>query len=125
MKFEIAAPNSRLQINAYGPDGIQIGSRLIATPFIIHADAVYEDLLPTHLEQLTLAHVESWARLDIDIFIIGTGSKQVFLDQLCITRLHAQKIGCEVMDTAAACRCYNVLTSEERAVAAALFPLRS
>ena len=32
-------------------------------------------------------------------------------------------IGCETMDTAAACRSYNVLIAESRSVAAALFML--
>jgi uncharacterized protein len=33
-------------------------------------------------------------------------------------------VGCEIMDTAAACRCYNVLLAESRSVAAALFSIR-
>jgi uncharacterized protein len=35
--------------------------------------------------------------------------------------LMQQRIGFEVMDTAAACRTYNILMSEGRRVAAALF----
>ena len=34
--------------------------------------------------------------------------------------LYEQRIGVEVMDTAAACRTYNVLVTEGRSVAAAL-----
>jgi uncharacterized protein len=37
-----------------------------------------------------------------------------------LARLAAQNIGIEVMDTAAACRTYNVLASENRKVAAIL-----
>jgi uncharacterized protein len=39
-----------------------------------------------------------------------------------LSGLIAQRIGVESMDTAAACRTYNVLVSERRTVVAALLP---
>lgn len=54
------------------------------------------------------------------IIIIGTGSQMVALDPQIIAAVQSQKVGIEVMDTAAAVRTFNVLISEGRNVAAGL-----
>jgi len=55
-----------------------------------------------------------------EVLLIGTGPRQVFPDRALLAPLHAARVGFEVMDTAAACRTYNVLVGEGREVAAAL-----
>ena len=60
------------------------------------------------------------ARLEVEILLIGTGETQRFPDAATLRPLIDAKIGYEVMDTAAACRTYNILVAEDRLVAAAL-----
>lgn len=55
-----------------------------------------------------------------EVVLLGTGARQQFPDPVLLGILHAQRIGVEVMDTAAACRTFNVLVTEGRPVAAAL-----
>jgi uncharacterized protein len=57
---------------------------------------------------------------DVTVLLIGTGVRLVPVPAELRVRLRAHGIGVEAMDTGAACRTFNVLLSEERAVAAAL-----
>ena len=56
-------------------------------------------------------------RLEVNVHVV-TGSSSSMQNMIaCVNRA-----GVEVMDTSAACRTYNVLAQEDRAVAALLFP---
>ena len=56
----------------------------------------------------------------VDILLIGCGASAVPLDAALREVLREKGIGTEIMDTGAACRTFNVLVAEDRAVAAAL-----
>ena len=55
-----------------------------------------------------------------EIVLIGSGEKQIFPEGDLIYQFMKQGIGCEVMDSAAACRTYNILLGESRNIAAAI-----
>ena len=69
---------------------------------------------------LTEAHLASLAALTGTVLLLGTGVRQRFPAPPLLRPLVAAGIGVEVMDTGAACRTYNILVAEGRAVAAAL-----
>jgi uncharacterized protein len=52
--------------------------------------------------------------------IFGSGVRLRFANPRLLEPLMARRIGVETMDTSAACRTYNVLLAEGRAVVAAL-----
>jgi len=52
--------------------------------------------------------------------LLGTGPSQRFPDPPLYAELYRSRVGFEIMDTGAACRTYNVLVGEGRAVVAAL-----
>lgn len=54
------------------------------------------------------------------VVLIGTGARQYFPAPSVLRRLIEAKIGFEVMNTGAACRTYNLLAAEGRAVLAVL-----
>lgn len=56
------------------------------------------------------------------LVIFGSGSRISFPRQEWLRSLIQARVGIETMDTAAACRTYNVLASERRRVVAALLP---
>ena len=60
------------------------------------------------------------AKLDIEVAIFGSGARIRFPRPAWLKSLAEARIGLETMDTAAACRTYNVLVSEGRSVVAAL-----
>lgn len=67
-----------------------------------------------------MAHFESLSLLNIELVIFGSGLRNRFAQPQWLQPLIAKRIGIESMDTAAACRTYNVLVAEGRRVAAAL-----
>jgi uncharacterized protein len=74
--------------------------------------ARFEELAASHFEQLLL--------LKPELVIFGSGSRLRFVAPGLQRSLIERRIGVETMDTAAACRTFNVLASEGRSVAAAL-----
>ena len=57
-----------------------------------------------------------------ELVIYGSGARLRFPSPAWMRALHGARIGVETMDTGAACRTYNVLAAEGRAVVAALLP---
>ena len=107
-------------IRAYAPGRVNVSDTLLTKSFIVAADRLVEDWPPQRFEELTLAHLEAALALEPDILIIGTGDRQRFLPGEMLAALNRGALGVEVMDTAAACRTYNVLLSEDRKVVAAI-----
>jgi len=71
-------------------------------------------------EEITQEHFESVIALAPELVIFGSGTRLRFPAPALLRGLIERRIGVETMDTAAACRTYNVLASEGRSVVAAL-----
>jgi len=74
----------------------------------------------TRFEDLTEAHFAHILELKPELVVFGSGSKIRFASPALYRGLIQARIGIETMDIGAACRTYNVLASEGRAVLAAL-----
>ena len=75
-------------------------------------DMVFDALATEHLTQL--------AAFSCDVLLLGTGLRQRFPSPALLRPLIESGRGFEIMDTAAACRTYNILVGEGRIVLAAL-----
>jgi uncharacterized protein len=75
---------------------------------------------PQSLEDLRVEHFCRILELRPGCVIFGSGQRFQFPQAALLAPLTDANIGVEVMDTAAACRTYNVLMAEGRKVAAAL-----
>lgn len=73
-----------------------------------------------NLADLTAKHFEQLLPLTPELVLFGSGAQHAFVHPSLYKELIAKRIGLETMDTAAACRTYNVLISEGRKVVAAL-----
>lgn len=71
-------------------------------------------------EGLTMADFDRLIELQPELVIFGSGAKLRFVSPGLLRTLMSRRIGIETMDTAAACRTYNVLAGESRRVVAAL-----
>ena len=71
-------------------------------------------------DTLTAEHFERIAALGPELVIFGSGARLRFVHPSLLRALIERRIGVETMDTPAACRTYNVLAGERRAVVAAL-----
>jgi len=75
---------------------------------------------PQNIDDLREEDVQALAELKPEVAIIGTGASLKWPERALLKPLIDAGIGYEIMDTAAACRTYNVLSYEGRNVAAAL-----
>lgn len=122
MKFSLEAQHRGHVVRGYEAGQILIDNKRYATSVLLmdkHLDAEWG---PTNSRDLTEAHVAEIADLEPDVVIVGTGVEQLFPTVGVFARLIDAGIGFEVMDTAAACRTYTVLTAEGRRVLGAFFP---
>jgi uncharacterized protein len=108
-------------VSAYSATDVRIGEKLIQHSCVVTAQELIVDFRPQTLDELTIADLERVFALDPEIVIIGSGPRQRFPDYSLMGAVLSRGIGCEVMDTGAACRTYNVLVSEDRRAAAVLF----
>ena len=106
-------------IRAYEPGEIRITERVIRTNCIVTADSLLEWSVQS-IAALTPADLEPLLAMKPEIVILGSGATQVFPEPAIMGALLSRGIGCEVMNTGAACRTYNVLVSEDRRAVAAL-----
>jgi uncharacterized protein len=120
MKLQLENPAGTNLIRSYGAGQLRIGETVHSTSVIVTAHALIAPWRPRAVQDLAVADLEPLLGLGPAVVLLGTGAKQQFPEPLVLRILFEQQIGVEVMDTAAACRTYNVLVAEGRNVAAAL-----
>ncbi|MHB1221063.1 MAG: Mth938-like domain-containing protein [Gammaproteobacteria bacterium] len=119
-QLDLDQNNAKYQIRGYQPGLMQINEQMLTQSLIVTPNQLIENWSPQTIEELTAEHLKMITDLKPDILLIGTGSKHVLLKTDIYGELVNQGIGVEVMSTAAACRTFNALASEDRKVAAAL-----
>ena len=88
--------------------------------FIMTPGQLIRDWEPNGLDDLAADHFQVLLELRPEVVLLGTGETLQFPDMVIMSSFMEQGIGFEVMNTAAACRTYNILMNEGRKVAAAL-----
>ena len=109
-------PKSSNTITSYGPGWIKISQSKIVKPCAVTRSTLSVDSLPNNIMDLNIQNIEPIVSSNPEVVIIGTGKKQLFLDKKISSTLANRRIGVEYMDTAAACRSFNILLAEERSV---------
>jgi uncharacterized protein len=107
-------------IDSYQEGGFEVNKTRYESSLIIAPHSPVELWRPRYLAELTAADLTSLLELKPTILILGTGKTFAFPSMDLLAPFYAAKIGIEVMDTAAACRTYNILMSEEHPVVVAL-----
>lgn len=120
MPLTLDENSANYQIRAYQPGQIQINDKFYHESVIIAANTLIDHWQPNTIAELLPEHLTAILSLKPAILLIGTGEKLVFPSIEIYGDLINQGIGVEIMDTRAACRTYNALTSEGRNVIAAL-----
>jgi len=87
---------------------------------IIFPDMLHTDWPVTCVDDLSVEHFEEIITRNPDIVLLGTGQQQEFPSVELRRSLVQARLNLEIMDTAAACRTYNLLVAEGRDVAAAV-----
>ncbi|HQU16557.1 MAG: hypothetical protein B7Z66_06565 [Chromatiales bacterium 21-64-14] len=120
MKISLDTASAAYVIRAYGPGRITVNDQDLTEAFVVTPEQLIRDWPIASAAELTSEHLQRLVDLDPEIILLGTGPTLRFPDPRLIAGLQQRGIGVEVMDTAAACRTYNILSAEDRRVVAAL-----
>ena len=99
---------------------ITVGNQRLSKNFALTADEVLDDWQACVIEELTENDFKPLIASAPELILLGTGSTPEFPPREVVFSLARQGIGLEAMDTAAACRTFNILISEGRRVAAVM-----
>ena len=113
-KFDVQA------ISAHGPGWIAVNGEKITHSVIVSSGGERIEWHASRFEDLGAEHFAQIAALKPEVAIFGSGSRIRFPKPAWLKPLIDVNTGLETMDTAAACRTYNILAQEGRKVAVAL-----
>jgi uncharacterized protein len=108
-------------VRSFAPGQLRVGEQVVTTSCLVSAAQLITDWRPASVDTLELRDIDPLLALRPEIVVLGSGTRQRFPSPEWMGALLSRGIGCEVMETGAACRTYNVLVSEDRNVVAALF----
>jgi len=97
-----------------------IGSRSFDASFIVTPDTVISPWVRENRQTLSSSDLFPLLALDVDILLVGTGPTQDIPDPSVYRAFVDKGMSIEFMDSAAACRTYNILAGEQRRVGAGI-----
>lgn len=120
MKFQPDSLDGVNTIARHDGGSVWIGNQSYSGSVIVPWSGPVRAWAPADFNALTQAHFDEILQLQPELVIFGSGARLRFPAPALLRELIARRIGVESMDSAAACRTYNVLVSEGRTVVAAL-----
>lgn len=119
MKFHLST-FAGLLVTGTGPGWIRIGATEYRENLVLTPDAVHAGWATAGFAGLAESDFEALLEGSPEVVLLGTGRAIHFPHPRLTQALTKAGVGVEVMDTAAACRTYNILAAEGRRVTAAL-----
>ncbi len=119
MKLHADAPTSLNTVTAYGPGYIEVNKSRHHGHLLLSPEAPVQAWQAASFDALRVEDFEALLALRPEVVLLGTGARQRLPHPRLTAPLARAGIGIEAMDTAAACRTYNILMSEGRRVLAA------
>lgn len=120
MKFQPETFDGRNAITRHEPDAVWVNGERFGHSILVPWQGEVLAWGADSAAALTSAHFEQLVARGCELVIYGSGARLRFLAPAVYRALIDVRIGLETMDTAAACRTYNVLAAEGRTVLAAL-----
>ena len=111
-------------VSAYNETSVSVDGVCYTQNLVLYEDFLLENWSAFDFAALTRADFEklasAFAAKKIEVLLLGTGKTHAFAHPSLLAPLLEKQIPVECMSTHAACRTYNLLRGQERAVAAAL-----
>jgi uncharacterized protein len=114
-----------LSLHASGQTGIRSCSPAVIvlsngeelrSSFLLSPETTAQEWSVSEAAALNASDLAQVFAMQPDVFLLGTGTRQVFPEAAVMAQCLSRRIGIEVMDNAAAARTFNVLLSEGRNV---------
>ena len=120
MKLQADRIEGQNAIARHGPDGVIVNGVAYRQSVIVPWRGAPQPWRVDAFDALTEAHFGALVASEPELVIFGSGARIRFVRPALLRPLIGRRIGVETMDTAAACRTYNVLLAEGRSVLVAL-----
>jgi len=120
LKFEPDRADGVNQISRQEPGVVWIQAQAHSSSLLVPWSGNVRPWSARSFEGLSSEHFDAVLALQPELVLFGSGARLRFASPSLWQGLIAARIGFETMDTAAACRTFNVLASEGRRVVAAL-----
>lgn len=123
MEISFAVPKDRQLVESYGDWQFKVSGQQFQGSVLVFPERS-EPWPVTSFDGLSYESLSPVIEAGhIDVLLIGCGPRMLMIDPKLRKDMRAQGVSIEPMDTGAACRSYNVLLAEGRAVAAALIAI--
>lgn len=120
MKFTEHRDSNVYTVKRYEPGLVKVND-LDLTQSCYLTQTKLEDNWPCKaIEELTTEFLDMLLEEKPEVIVLGTGDKQIFPEPKFFAYCVSKGVGLEVMANDAACRTYNVLTTEDRDIVLAL-----
>ena len=122
MKFHADKPDT-LSISAIGDGWVAINGERHEKSLVVTSTGHVQPWACARFEDLAAAHFDNLVSLmpePPELVLFGSGERLRFAHPALMRGLIDRRIGVETMDTAAACRTFNILAAEGRRVVAVL-----
>jgi len=119
MKFHLATAKGNM-VTGLGPGWVRIGATEYRENLVLTPQTVVPGFAASGFDGLAEQELAALLAYEPEVVILGTGASIRFPHPSLTRTLTASHVGVDVMDTAAACRTYNILAAEDRSVVAAL-----
>jgi uncharacterized protein len=120
MKFQPDRADGVNLVTRQEPGRIWVGAGAYTHSLLVPWRGEVQPWGATSLHELGAPHFERVLSLQPELVIFGSGRRLRFVAPALYRALIEARVGMETMDTAAACRTFNVLAGEGRSVVAAL-----
>jgi uncharacterized protein len=122
MKLHADKPH-QLSVTAHGEGWIAVNGQRHTQSVVLGGSGLVKTWNLASVHELTALHFAQLLDAEEsppELVVLGTGRRLTFVKPELLQPLIQRRIGFETMDTAAACRTYNILAGEGRRVVAAL-----
>jgi uncharacterized protein len=119
VKFHLSTSTGNL-ITGLGTGWVRIGAQEYRENLVVTPESLVAGWAPEGFEGLAETDLRELLASNPEVVLLGTGGAIRFPRPALARVLVDAQVGLEVMDTAAACRTYNILAAEGRRVAAGL-----
>lgn len=120
MKFTEHRDSNINTVKNYRMNDVKVNNMTFTSSFYMTQTAHQDEWKCINIADLNTEMLDDILKLNPEVIILGTGEEQVFPDLSVFAYCANQGVGLEVMANDAACRTYNVLTTEDRDIVLAL-----
>ena len=121
MQLEHEKPDTPIFVKHYKSGELILSQQTLFHSVIITPERIVNDHWRVDsIDELNLEAIEPIIELDAHIYLLGTGTRLLIPPQEIIAAFARIGKSIDFMDSAAACRTFNILTNEGRRVAASI-----